>query len=249
MPIEPRSKTLPEATVKPKRKPLKPRGMSPRLRNARQKKALELLAHFREAMPAPETELSYGTPYELIVAVVLSAQCTDVRVNKTTPALFERYPTPAELACATPEEVFELIRSVSYPNNKAKHLVGLGQRLMNEFGGEVPKTVEQLKTLPGVGQKTANVVASVLFQEQVIAVDTHVHRVCNRLGLVQSRSPEQTERQLMEVLPAGELHHAHHWFILHGRYVCRARKPDCPHCQLTQWCDYWQKLQLKPEMA
>ena len=197
-----------------------------------------VLDYFRRAMPVAETELHYTTPFELLVAVVLSAQCTDKRVNQITPALFAAYPTPEVMAAATPEALFEYVRSVSYPNNKAKHLVGMAQKLVQDFGGEVPSTLEELVTLPGVGRKTANVVQSVVFQKAAMAVDTHVFRVSHRLGLVPKSctTPLATERRLMKYIPEVDVPIAHHWLILHGRYVCTARNPKCAQCGLYDVC-------------
>ena len=187
-------------------------------------------------MPVAETELHYNSPFQLLVATILSAQCTDKRVNSTTPTLFERFPDAVSMAKASVEEIYELIKSVSYPNNKAKHLVGMASMVINEFGGEVPENPDELIKLPGVGRKTANVVASVIFKKEVIAVDTHVFRVSHRLGLSNGKSPEKVERDLTAIIPPSMLSVAHHWLILHGRYVCTARKPFCGECGLTKWC-------------
>ncbi len=202
-----------------------------------------LLAYFGENFPEPETELRYASPYELLVAVVLSAQCTDKRVNLVTPALFARFPTAAYLAGASAEEILPYIASVSYPNNKAKHLAGLGARLHEVFGGVVPATVEELQTLPGVGRKTANVIASVVFAQPTMAVDTHVFRVSHRIGLVPTtaKTPLAVELALMRYLPTALVPKAHHWLILHGRYVCVARSPKCAECPLTAICRYYEK--------
>ncbi len=197
-------------------------------------------------MPVAESELNYNTPFELLVAVVLSAQCTDKRVNMTTPNLFAAYPTPEAMAQATPEEVYNIIRSISYPNNKAKHLVALARGIVERFGGEVPTDGEALQTLPGVGRKTANVVGAVLWGREVMPVDTHVFRVSARLGLSRNaRTPLATERQLeagfrRELLPI-----AHHWLILHGRYTCLARKPKCEACGLAALCRHYAAQQKK----
>lgn len=192
---------------------------------------------FTNNMPVAETELHYDSPFQLLVAVILSAQCTDKRVNMITPALFEAYPTPGKMAAATPEEVFEYIKSVSYPNNKSKHLVGMARRLLDEFGGVIPSEVEDLQKLPGVGRKTANVVASVVFNKEAMAVDTHVFRVSNRIGLTNhSKTPLETERTLVKNIPGHLLPIAHHWLILHGRYVCTARKPNCLECGIREYC-------------
>ena len=200
-----------------------------------------VLDWFQANVPVAETELHYANPYQLLIAVILSAQCTDKRVNQITPALFEAFPTPEVLAASTPEVVFDYIRSVSYPNNKAKHLVGMAQVLMKEFQGVVPSDVDELQKLPGVGRKTANVIASVVFDKPAMAVDTHVFRVSNRIGLTtNSKTPLQTERELVKQIPEHLIPIAHHWLILHGRYVCLARKPKCESCGLKPWCKYFQ---------
>ena len=200
-----------------------------------------VLDWFQANVPVAETELHYANSYQLLIAVILSAQCTDKRVNQITPALFEAFPTPEVLAASTPEVVFEYIRSVSYPNNKAKHLVGMAQVLMKEFQGVVPSDVDELQKLPGVGRKTANVIASVVFDKPAMAVDTHVFRVSNRIGLTtNSKTPLQTERELVKQIPEHLIPIAHHWLILHGRYVCLARKPKCESCGLKPWCKYFQ---------
>lgn len=201
----------------------------------------EVITYFEKAMPIAETELNYSTPFELLIAVILSAQCTDKRVNMITPDLFARYDTPQELAAAHPDEVFNYIRSISYPNNKAKHLVGMAQKLCNDFGGVVPETLEELITLPGVGRKTANVIQAVVFNKSAMAVDTHVFRVSHRIGLVPKRctTPYSVEKELIKHIPAELVPKAHHWLILHGRYVCKARTPDCARCGLRCFCrDY-----------
>ncbi|MCE5227055.1 MAG: endonuclease III [Porphyromonadaceae bacterium] len=191
-------------------------------------------------MPVAESELHYKDSYQLLIAVILSAQCTDKRVNQITPALFEAFPTPEVLAATTSEVVFEYIRSVSYPNNKSKHLVGMAQKLMSEFNGNVPSDVDELQKLPGVGRKTANVIASVIFNKPAMAVDTHVFRVSNRIGLtLNSKTPLETERELVKHIPENLIPKAHHWLILHGRYVCLARKPKCDECGIKQWCKYY----------
>jgi endonuclease-3 len=202
-----------------------------------------VLGYFKQNVPNAETELTYSNPYELIVAVVLSAQCTDKRVNMTTPALFKKYPDAKSLSKATVEDVFNLIRSISYPNNKAKHLVGLGQLLMSKFKGIVPSNVDDLVLLPGVGRKTANVVASVVFNQPKMAVDTHVFRLSARIGLTtNATTPLETEKQLVKHIPEELIHIAHHWLILHGRYVCTARNPKCDICELKTACKSFKKL-------
>ena len=198
--------------------------------------------YFETHMPVAETELQYRNPYELLVAVILSAQCTDKRVNMITPALFQRFPEAESLAAATPEEVFQYIKSISYPNNKAKHLVGMARMLLNEFNNVVPSEIEQLVKLPGVGRKTANVIASVVYDKPAMAVDTHVFRVSARLGLTRgAKNPLQTEKQLVKHIPENRIATAHHWLILHGRYTCLARNPKCEQCGLTALCAYFQK--------
>jgi len=197
-----------------------------------------VIEYFEQHMPHPETELYYRNPYELLVAVILSAQCTDKRVNMVTPALFERYPDARILSRAEPEQVFEYIRSISYPNNKAKHLVGMAQMLVNDFNNEVPDTIEKLVKMPGVGRKTANVIASVIHNLPAMAVDTHVFRVSHRLGLVslKAKTPLLVEKELVAHLPADVIPRAHHWLILHGRYTCMARNPQCQVCGITHLC-------------
>lgn len=198
----------------------------------------QVLTYFQEAMPEAETELHYDSPFQLLVAVILSAQCTDKRVNQITPRLFEDYPTPEALALATPEVIFEYIKTVSYPNNKSRHLVGMAQMLLSDFGGEVPDTLEALTRLPGVGRKTANVIQSVVFSKAAMAVDTHVFRVSHRIGLVPKRctTPYAVERELTKHIPEPLIPRAHHWLILHGRYVCQSRKPKCELCGLLGIC-------------
>lgn len=198
--------------------------------------------YFSKHQPNAETELHYSNPYELLVAVILSAQCTDKRINQVTPKLFERFPDPQSLAASTSDEVFGYIRSVSYPNNKAKHLVGMAQKLVQEFGAEVPASVTDLQKLPGVGRKTANVIASVVYQAPAMAVDTHVFRVANRLGLTsKATTPLAVEKQLVKYLPADKIHIAHHWLILHGRYICLARTPKCEQCPISWFCKYYEQ--------
>lgn len=200
----------------------------------------KVIAWFQENMPVAETELDYKTPYELLVAVILSAQCTDKRVNIVTPKIFEDFPTAEALSVSTPEVVYEYIKSVSYPNNKAKHLVGMARMLVEDFNGEVPDTLEQLIKLPGVGRKTANVIQSVVFNKAAMAVDTHVFRVSNRIGLTtDSKTPLATEKELIKYIPTELVSVAHHWLILHGRYVCQARKPKCDKCGLQLTCKYY----------
>lgn len=203
----------------------------------------KVLARFEEAMPVAETELNYDTPFHLLLAVILSAQCTDKRVNIVTPALFAAYPTPESLAVATPEEVYPYIKSISYPNNKARSLVGAARTLVERFGGEMPSDIDGLMELPGVGRKTANVMLAVVFGKAAMAVDTHVFRVSERIGLTtESRTPYETERMLVAHIPGEIIPRAHHWLILHGRYVCKARRPDCLNCFLTDVCRYYNNL-------
>ncbi|WP_257666930.1 endonuclease III [Parapedobacter tibetensis] len=200
------------------------------------------VAYFSAHNPNAQTELNYSTPYELLVAVILSAQCTDKRINQVTPALFSRFPDVESLAASTPEEVFTYIRSVSYPNNKSKHLVGMAQKLLSDFDGVVPEKIDDLQKLPGVGRKTANVIASVVYKAPAMAVDTHVFRVANRIGLTNNaKTPLAAERQLVKYLPEETLAIAHHWLILHGRYICLARKPKCEECPITWMCRYYEE--------
>lgn len=206
------------------------------------KKALfaTVMAYFQEHIPEAETELIYDDPYQLLVAVILSAQCTDKRVNLTTPAIFEQYPDAGSLSKASFEELFPLIKSISYPNNKTKHLIGMAQMLMEQFDGKVPMTVDELVKLPGVGRKTANVITSVIDQQPNMAVDTHVFRVSARLCLTTgAKTPLQTEQQLIKYIPKELVHKAHHWLILHGRYTCLARNPKCESCGLKEICRYY----------
>lgn len=201
-----------------------------------------VIRYFQETMPVAETELKYKNPFHLIVAVILSAQCTDKRVNLITPELLKRFPSPKEMAQAEPAEVFEYIKSCSYPNNKAKHLVGMSRKLLELFDGNVPDDVDDLQKLPGVGRKTANVIASVIYQKPALAVDTHVFRVAARIGLSKNaKTPLATEIQLMKYIPQELVPQAHHWLILHGRYVCTARSPKCEKCGLTEVCRYYKK--------
>ena len=203
------------------------------------------IEYFSKTMPVAESELDYSNPFELLVAVVLSAQCTDKRVNLTTPALFSAYPTAEAMAEATEEDIYRYIRSISYPNNKAKHLVALAKKLVEEFGGEVPTDLDALQILPGVGRKTANVLGAVLWGKEVMPVDTHVFRVAARIGLSRNaRTPLATERQLEAGFPSELLPIAHHWLILHGRYTCIARKPKCDKCGLTDICKYYNSNKL-----
>lgn len=198
------------------------------------------IEYFEENMPVAESELNFENPYQLIVAVILSAQCTDKRVNMTTPALFERYPDAEALSKAAVEDIYELIKSISYPNNKSKNLLGMAKVLMSDFNGVVPDDVDKLQTLPGVGRKTANVVASVAFNKPAMAVDTHVFRVSARIGLTKNaKNPLETEKQLVKYIPESVIPKAHHWLILHGRYVCKARKPECEKCGINTICEYF----------
>jgi endonuclease-3 len=203
-----------------------------------------ILDYFQKNVPDAETELLYDNPYQLLVAVILSAQCTDKRVNLTTPSIFAKYPVPQKMAKATFDELFPLIRSISYPNNKTKHLIGMANMLLDKFGGEVPMTVDELVLLPGVGRKTANVITSVIDQQPNMAVDTHVFRVSKRLGLVAQKAstPLAVEKELIRHIPKELVHKAHHWLILHGRYVCLARTPKCEQCVLKDWCKYYESI-------
>lgn len=203
-----------------------------------------VISWFSEYMPAPETELHYDNPFHLLLAVILSAQCTDKRVNMVTPPLFEAYPDAASLAVATEEEIFPFIKSVTFPNNKTRHLINAAKVLVEEFGGEMPSDIDNLMKLPGVGRKTANVMLAVVWDKAAMAVDTHVFRVSNRIGLTNnSKTPLATEKTLVKYIPAEIIPKAHHWLILHGRYVCKARKPDCLECGIKQWCKTYQKDQ------
>ena len=205
----------------------------------RYRRTLQLLS---EAIPEPKTELSYDTPFHLLLAVILSAQCTDKRVNMVTPALFEAFPDAATLAASNAEPVYEYIRSVSYPNNKTRSLLGAARTIVEEFGGEIPDNIDDLMRIPGVGRKTANVMLAVVWNRAAMAVDTHVFRVSERIGLTTgSRTPLETERALVANIPEEQIPMAHHWLILHGRYTCKARKPDCLNCTLTEVCRYYQK--------
>jgi endonuclease-3 len=202
-----------------------------------------VIDYFLHHAPDAETELLYDDPYQLLVAVILSAQCTDKRVNMTTPAIFEKYPDAASLSKASFDELFPLIKSISYPNNKTKHLIGMARMLQEQFNGQVPLTVDELVMLPGVGRKTANVITSVVDQQPNMAVDTHVFRVSARIGLtLNAKTPLATEKQLIQHIPRELIHIAHHWLILHGRYICVARNPKCEKCGITEVCKYYQKV-------
>lgn len=201
-----------------------------------------IIAWFQENMPVAETELNYKNPFELLVAVILSAQCTDKRVNMITPALLHDFPDAETMSASSPEVIFEYIKSCSFPNNKAKHLVGMAQTLLSEFEGVIPEDIDELQKLPGVGRKTANVIASVVYNKPAMAVDTHVFRVAERIGLTtNSKTPLQTEKELVKYIPEELIATAHHWLILHGRYTCVARKPKCEVCGLKEWCRYYGK--------
>ena len=201
-----------------------------------------ILAWFEANMPIAESELVFANPFQCLVAVMLSAQCTDKRVNMVTPALFAAYPTPESLAKATSDEVFEYVKSVSYPRSKSEHLVQMAQRLVEVYHGDVPDTIEDLQTLQGVGRKTANVVCAVIWNQPTMAVDTHIFRVSERLGLTtNSKNPLQTEKQLVKYIPASVIPKAHHWLLLHGRYVCQARKPKCEGCGIREFCRFFNK--------
>lgn len=205
-----------------------------------------VIEYFLEHLPDAETELNYESPYQLLVAVILSAQCTDKRINIVTPPLFKRYPCTEKLSKADHDELFDLLKSVSYPNNKTKHLLGMANMLMEQFGGEVPMTVDELVKLPGVGRKTANVITSVIDEQPNMAVDTHVFRVSARLGLtLNAKTPEAAEKQLIKHLPEQYVYRAHHWLILHGRYICVARNPRCASCGLRPVCKYYNKQRPK----
>ena len=203
-----------------------------------------ILRYFRENGPVAESELHFESPFQLICAVVLSAQCTDKRVNMVTPRLFELYPDARSLAAATPEEVYTIVKSVSYPNSKAAHLVEMAAQLQERFGGEVPSDIDDLMSLPGVGRKTANVVASIIYDKPVIAVDTHVFRVSHRIGLSSGKTPREVELDLERHIPELDRPIAHHWLILHGRYICTARAPKCADCPLQKWCREFSKPAL-----
>lgn len=216
----------------------------------KQERYEKVLDYFKNNVPLAETELNYADPFQLLVAVILSAQCTDKRVNMVTPALFEAFPNMEALANSNSDTIFTFIKSISYPNNKAKHLVGMAKMLLNEFEGVVPGEVEQLIKLPGVGRKTANVIASVIFDKPAMAVDTHVFRVSARLGLtVNAKNPLQAEQQLVKNIPESLIPKAHHWLILHGRYTCLARNPQCVICKLQEFCKYFEKNFSKPKVS
>lgn len=216
----------------------------------RQERFRQLIDYFSAAMPDATTELEYNDPYELIVSVILSAQCTDERVNQTTPALFKKFPDFKSMARARFEQVQPIIRSVTYPNQKARHLIAMAKAVMTDFGGQLPQDVESLQKLKGVGRKTANVLASVLYQAPALAVDTHVFRVSKRIGLtVGAKNPRQAEEQLVRFIPEKHIPKAHHWLILHGRYVCTARNPKCHECGITAICKYYRQVVFKPKKS
>lgn len=200
-----------------------------------------ILDWFERNVPVAETELHYNDPFQLLVAVILSAQCTDKRVNMVTPPLFEKFPTPEALASASYEDVFPYLKSVSYPNSKTRHVIEMASKLIEDFGGEVPSDIDSLMSLPGVGRKTANVIASVVYNKPVIAVDTHVFRVSHRLGLSDGKTVEAVEKELEKYIPIDKRAISHHWLILHGRYTCTAKNPKCSSCGLTQWCRHFSK--------
>ncbi|MEY3378321.1 MAG: endonuclease III [Sediminibacterium sp.] len=210
----------------------------------KQERYKAVIDYFLEHVPVAETELYYENPFQLLVAVILSAQCTDKRVNLTTPGIFKKYPTPQKMAKASFDDLFPLIKSISYPNNKTKHLIGMSQLLLDNFNGEVPMTIQELVTLPGVGRKTANVITSVIDQQPNMAVDTHVYRVSRRIGLVPqtATTPLAVEKALIKHIPSELVHKAHHWLILHGRYACLARSPKCDECGIQSYCKYFQKM-------
>ncbi len=201
-----------------------------------------VLGHFAAAMPNPTTELNFSNPFEILVAVILSAQCTDKRVNMITPALFAAYPTPEAMAAASAEDILEYVKSVSYPNSKAAHLQGMAAMLVDKFGSEVPSTMEELTQLPGVGRKTANVIMGMVFGKAAIAVDTHVFRVSNRLGLANGKTPLEVEKTLTRHIPEELRFKAHHWLLLHGRYVCKSQRPDCLNCAITHLCKHYKSV-------
>ncbi len=208
-----------------------------------------VIDYFNTHVPVAETELTYENPFQLLVAVILSAQCTDKRVNLTTPGIFAKFPNPETMAQASFDDLFPLVRSISYPNNKTKHLIGMSQLLLDQFKGEVPMTIPELIQLPGVGRKTANVITSVIDQQPNMAVDTHVFRVSRRIGLVPmtASTPLAVEKELIKNIPSELVHKAHHWLILHGRYTCLARSPKCANCGMTEFCKYFEKETKKKE--
>lgn len=208
-----------------------------------------VISYFKENMPSPTTELHYRNPYELLVAVILSAQCTDKRINMVTPALFEAYPSPYDMARATADDIFGYIKSVTFPNNKSKSLLGMANMLVDKYNGEVPSSIDELVKIPGVGRKTANVILSVVFNKAAMAVDTHVFRVSNRIGLTDnSKTPIETEKTLVKYFPEELIATAHHWLILHGRYVCTARKPDCLNCGIRPYCKSYKGEVIKDKL-
>jgi len=213
----------------------------------KQERYQKVIDYFLEHVPVAETELTYENPFQLLVAVILSAQCTDKRVNLTTPAIFKKYPSPQHMAKASFDDLFPLVKSISYPNNKTKHLIGMSQLLINDFKGEVPMTIDDLVKLPGVGRKTANVITSVIVQQPNMAVDTHVNRLSKRIGLVPqtATTPLAVEKELIKNIPSALVHKAHHWLILHGRYVCMARNPQCENCGITAFCKHYEKSTKK----
>ncbi|MBO4739642.1 MAG: endonuclease III [Bacteroidales bacterium] len=204
-----------------------------------------VLDYFRQQQPNVTSELQFNSPFQLLVAVILSAQCTDKRVNAETPALFARFPDAKTMSMATIDEIYQYIKRISYPNNKARHLKGMAVKLQEDFNGVVPNDIQLLQTLPGVGRKTANVVAAVAFDQPTMAVDTHVFRVSNRIGLVNAKNVLETEKQLIKNIPTSDISTAHHWLLLHGRYICMARKPKCPQCAIQKACLYFQQTQQK----
>ena len=200
-----------------------------------------ILDYFKQEQPNPETELKHGNPFQLLVAVMLSAQCTDKRVNMVTPGLFQAFPTPQAMAAASVEGILEHVKSVSYPNSKAAHLQAMARQLVDEYGGQVPDNMKELTSLPGVGRKTANVVLGAAFGQATIPVDTHVYRVSHRLGLSQGKTPNDVERDLTRLIPAEMRFKSHHWILLHGRYVCKALRPDCPNCAIKHYCKQYNR--------
>ena len=201
----------------------------------------KIMAWFEDNQPMPATELHYDSAFHLLIAVILSAQCTDKRVNMVVPPLFERYPEASDLASATFEEIYSFIKSVSYPNSKTEHLIAMATKLVEDFGSEVPSDIDQLMSLPGVGRKTANVIASIVYDKPVIAVDTHVFRVSHRLGLSDGKTVDAVEKELESYIPESQRARAHHWLILHGRYICTARNPKCGNCSLKGWCRHYEE--------